>query len=368
MQRDSAARFSHDHRPCTGVLLVNLGTPDQPTTAAVRRYLAEFLWDRRIVEIPRLIWWLILHGIILRLRPRQSAERYKGVWTEDGSPLLAIGRRQLAALETRLEQQCPGPVKLALGMRYGNPSIASALRELQAADARRLLVLPLYPQYAASTVASTFDKVTEELARWRWLPEWRMITHYHDQPDYIAALAASIRDAWQEQPPAEKLLFSFHGVPKRSLLAGDPYHCECHKTARLVAEALELPSDRWAVSFQSRFGRAEWLQPYTSELLKDWARQGISSVDVICPGFSADCLETLEEITDENRTFYLEAGGKQFRYIPALNDRDDHIEALHNLILHHTQGWPETDQRLSRPNDAELQATRQRAEALGADQ
>jgi ferrochelatase len=342
MQITSSTAFSHDQPTCTGVLLANLGTPDAPTPAALRRYLAEFLWDPRVVELPRPLWWLILHGIILRIRPARSARKYQAIWTEDGSPLLAIGRRQTVAVATALRQRCPGPVRVALGMRYGNPSITSALAELRDAGARRLLVLPLYPQYSATTVASTFDAVAAELRRWRWLPDLRLITHYHDDPAYLDALAASIRTARAEQS-GERLLFSFHGLPKRNLLAGDPYHCECHKTARLVAERLGLQEDQWAVAFQSRFGRAEWLQPYTSELLAAWARAGIKRVDVICPGFAADCLETLEEIALENRAVFLAAGGKHYRYIPALNDAPTHIDMLTRLIVRHAAGWPEFD-------------------------
>ncbi|MDG4555138.1 MAG: ferrochelatase [Candidatus Competibacter sp.] len=358
--------FSHDQPTCTGVLLTNLGTPDAPTPAALRRYLAEFLWDPRVVELPRPLWWLILHGIILRIRPARSARKYRTIWTEDGSPLLAIGRRQTAAVAAALRQQCLGPVQVALGMRYGNPSIASALAGLRDTGARRLLVLPLYPQYSAATVASTFDAIAAELRRWRWLPDLRLITHYHDDPAYLDALAASIRAARAEWP-GERLLFSFHGLPKRNLLAGDPYHCECHKTARLVAERLGLHEDRWAVAFQSRFGRAEWLRPYTSELLAAWARAGVKRADVVCPGFAADCLETLEEIALENREAFLSAGGEHYRYIPALNDAPAHIEALARLIVRHAAGWPEFDAGYDPTAAAVERTARQaRARALGA--
>lgn len=340
MKSRSPPAFSHDQPDCAGILLTNLGTPDAPTAAAVRRYLAEFLWDPRVVEIPRPLWWLILHGIILRVRPARSAHKYQITWTSEGSPLLAISRRQAAAVAKTLAKRYPGPIRVAVGMRYGNPSIPSALAELRAAGARRLLVLPLYPQYSATTTASTFDAVAAELRRWRWLPELRLIAHYHDDPGYLDALAASIRAARGDQP-GERLLFSFHGLPERNLLAGDPYHCECHKTARLVAERLNLPADQWAVAFQSRFGRAEWLKPYTSVLLADWARAGVKSVDVVCPGFAADCLETLEEIALENRQVFLDAGGVRYRYLPALNDAPIHIKALADLIGRHAAGWPE---------------------------
>ena len=359
--------FDHEQEPGTGILLTNLGTPAAPTAAAVRRYLAEFLWDPRVVELPRPLWWLILHSFILRFRPAQSARKYEKIWTDEGSPLLVVGHRQAEAITKALQESCPGSIKLALGMRYGEPSIATALQELRAASARRLLILPLYPQYSATTVASTFDAVSRELRTWRWLPELRMITHYHDYPPYIDAVAHSILDAWSQAGPAERLLFSFHGLPKRNLLAGDPYHCECHKTARLVAEKLNMAEEDWAVSFQSRFGGAEWLQPYTSKLLQDWAKAGIRNVAVICPGFPADCLETLEEINMENRQLFLEAGGEQFRYIPALNDSPRHIEMLVKLIRLHGSGWPELTAGFDPIAAADLrEQSRRRAVALGA--
>ncbi len=359
--------FSHAQVPCSGILLTNLGTPDAPTAKAVRRYLKEFLWDPRVVELPRPLWWAILHGIILPLRPARSARKYQAIWTETGSPLLSIARQQTQVLAKRLEDMNPGVVKVALGMRYGNPSIAAALEELRDAGIQRLLVFPLFPHYSAATTASTFDAVAAVLKTWRWLPELRMITHYHDDPSYISAVAASIKAFWGEQKSPQRLLFSFHGLPKRNLLAGDPYHCECHKTARLVAEKLQLDPANWATSFQSRFGRAEWLKPYTSELLLDWAQAGVKSVDVVCPGFSADCLETLEEIDCENREVFLNAGGEQFRYIPALNASDRHIEVLLDLIKTHTQGWPEfVDEFDLKGMTEERRATQQRAAKLGA--
>lgn len=360
--------FAHDQEPCTGILLTNLGTPDAPTAGSVRRYLREFLSDPRVVEIPRPVWWLILNLFILPLRSSQSARRYRLIWTEQGSPLLSITQRQAVAIAERLQGLDRGAIRVAVGMRYGNPSIAGALDELRAAGARRILLLPLYPQYSATTTASTFDAVARVLRTWRWLPELRMINHYHDHPRYIWAVTESIRDAWSRQPPAEKLMFSFHGLPKRNLLAGDPYHCECYKTARLIAESLQLDSEDWAVSFQSRFGPAEWLKPYTSELLKDWAKHGVKSVDIVCPGFAADCLETLEEIDQENRQLFLKAGGEQYRYIPALNDDARHIEALVELILEHSGGWPELAPAFDRAAAARARAsTRLWAEAIGAE-
>ncbi len=366
MKSNSLATFVHDQPDCAGILLANLGTPAAPTPAAVRHYLAEFLWDSRVVEIPRLLWWLILHGAILRFRPAQSARKYQMIWTSEGSPLFAISRRQTIAVAARLAERYPGPVRVALGMRYGHPSIASALAELRAAGVRRLLVFPLYPQYSAATVASTFDAVAAELRTWRWLPELRLITHYHDDSGYLDALADSIRIARTAQP-GERLLFSFHGLPRRNLLAGDPYYCQCQKTARLVAERLGLHASEWALSFQSRFGRAEWLKPYTSVLLTNWAKAGVKSVDVICPGFAADCLETLEEIALENRQIFLDAGGERYRYLPALNDAPAHIDVLADLISRHTMGWPEFSADAEAATiRAECTARRDRALALGA--
>lgn len=314
----------------TGVLISNLGTPDAPTPAAVRRYLREFLSDRRVVDLPPALWWPILYGIVLTTRPRRSAHAYQRIWTGEGSPLLTISRRQEQALRERLAGR-PG-LTIALGMRYGEPSVAAAMEKLRAAGVRRLLVLPLYPQYSSAATASTFDAVSRRLQRWIYQPDVHFLSDYHDRPWYIAALAASIREAWREQPPADRLLFSFHGMPRRTRDAGDPYYGRCEATARLVAQALELPEGRWQVAFQSRFGAAEWLQPYTDRTLLEWAKAGVGSVDVVCPGFSADCLETLEEIALLNRDAFLGAGGKAYRYIPALNERPDHIEGLAGMI------------------------------------
>lgn len=352
--------YVHGTAPALGILVTNLGTPDAPTSSALRRYLAEFLWDPRIVEIPRPIWWMILHGVILRTRPKRSAHAYQSIWTDQGSPLLVIARQQAAALQDMLAQQLGGSVKVALGMRYGTPSIAEGLNELRQANVQRILVLPLYPQYAAATAASTFDAVAAVFRTWRWIPEMRMITHYHNDPAYINAVVASVREHWDKHGRAEKLLFSFHGIPKRCLLAGDPYHCECHVTARLIVEQLSLPQDGWQVAFQSRFGREEWLQPYTDKTLESLAGSGVKSVDIVCPGFSADCLETLEEMAILNRGVFLAAGGERYNYIPALNDRPDHIQALAGLVMKHTQGWHGDVV----PEDAI--ASRRRALAMGA--
>jgi ferrochelatase len=342
MRYKNVPDFEHGMPESLGVLLLNLGTPDAPTPSAVRRYLSEFLKDPRVVEMPRPLWWLILHGVILRVRPSRSARAYQAVWTERGSPLLDVARRQVMGLEKRLEQRFGHRARVELGMRYGNPSVAEALDKLKQANVRRLLVFPLYPQYSATTTASVFDAVTDELSTWRWLPELRFINQYHDNPDYIGAIVQSIRRAWAEHGEPERLLFSFHGIPKRYFMAGDPYHCHCHKTARMVVEELGLPEDRWLVSFQSRVGRDEWLQPYTDETLKLWGADRVESVHVIAPGFAADCLETLEEINVENREYFKEAGGGDYHYIPCLNDDPAHLDMMMGLIEQHTAGWPET--------------------------
>jgi protoporphyrin/coproporphyrin ferrochelatase len=361
--------YIHNRPASTGVLLSNLGTPDAPTTAAVRRYLAEFLSDTRVIELARPLWWFILHGIILRTRPRKSAEAYSKVWTDKGSPLLDISQTQTALIAQSLQKLTKGPVHVELAMRYGSPSIASAMEKLRQKNIQRLLIFPLYPQYSATTTASTFDAIAKELKSWRCLPEIRMIKHYHDNDAYITALVESIRDHWAEHGKPEKLLFSFHGLPKEYFLKGDPYHCECHKTTRLVVDELGLEDDSWSLSFQSRLGLQEWLKPYTDKTLIEWAKTGIKNVQIICPGFSADCLETLEEIKLQNKAFFQEAGGTDFSYIPALNDQSTHINALTEIAIQHCQGWPEFEasRDLKVYND-ELEKTRARAEIMGASQ
>lgn len=326
--------FPGNDQPVTlGVLLVNLGTPDAPTTGDVRRYLAEFLSDPRVVEMHRFIWRLILHGIILRTRPARSAAAYRKVWTDQGSPLLSISRDQEKALQKILDQRLEQPVRVELAMRYGNPSIPAGLERLRQANARRIIILPLYPQYSAATSASTFDAITDTLRQWRWLPDIEFISHYHDHPGYIAALAKSVRSYWQQHGTPERLLLSFHGIPEEYATAGDPYPDECRVTARLLADELKLNQEQWAISFQSRMGRKEWIKPYTDELLRKWGKAGVKGVQVICPGFPTDCLETLEEIGEENRKYFTEAGGGDYSYIPALNSSPEHIEALANIIL-----------------------------------
>lgn len=314
----------------TGVLVVNLGTPEAPTTGAVRRYLREFLADRRVVDLPPALWLPILHGLVLPLRPRRTAANYRLIWGEAGSPLLTISRRQAQALQAVLGEE--RGVQVELAMRYGEPSIRGAVATLQRAGVDRIVVLSLYPQYSSATTASVFDAVGDALRRAPHVPEVVMLGDYHDAAWYIEALAASVREAWASGPPGERLLMSFHGMPARTREAGDPYYARCQRTARLLAEALSLSEDRWEMTFQSRFGAATWLQPYTDRVLEDWAGEGVRSVDVICPGFSADCLETLEEIAITNRALFIENGGEAYRYIPALNDRPDHIAGLAFLL------------------------------------
>ncbi len=356
--------YAHDSEACIGILITNLGTPDAPTSKAVRKYLAEFLWDPRVVEIPRVLWWLILHGVILRTRPKVKAEDYAKIWTQEGSPLLVISKQQCIALQKALDQEATGVIHVKLAMRYGKPSIQSALERLKKINVQRILVLPLYPQYSASTTASTFDAVAKEFMQQRWIPELRMVNHYGAEPEYISACAAQIRDYWQQHQRSKKLLFSFHGLPKRNLLQGDPYHCECHQTARLIAEELNLKNEEWVLTFQSRFGRAEWLQPYTDKTLEKLAKQGLKSIDIFCPGFSADCIETLEEINIQNHEIFINNGGESFNYIPALNAQPAHIDALTKIIMRHIQGWSNTEQ----PNALSKQEIKQRAIHLGAKQ
>lgn len=357
--------FQHGEIPGVGVLLTNLGTPDAPDTPSLRRYLREFLLDPRVIELPRALWWTILHLFVLTSRPAKSAALYRKVWTPRGSPLLDILQRQAAGIAQGLQAAVDSPLHVEIGMRYGRPSIGEALRSLAARGCRRILVFPLYPQYSGPTVGSTFDAVAAELTTWRWVPEIRTIHQYHDDPAYIAALAASIRDLWSREGEPDKLLFSFHGIPLRYFRNGDPYFCQCQKLARLTAEALALPIERWVVSFQSRFGREEWLKPYTDKVVAALPKAGFRKVDIISPGFSADCLETLEELDQQNREFFLHAGGERFRYIPALNDRPDHLQALTAIVLRQLGGWvtPAGDAERWR---REAEASAARAAALGA--
>lgn len=321
--------------PQAGLLLVNLGTPDSPSKGDVKRYLRQFLSDPRVVEAPRLLWWPVLNGIILNTRPRRSAAAYARIWTADGSPLMVHSRRQAQGLQQRLGDA----VKVELAMRYGNPSIAQGLDALRQAGCERILVFPLYPQYSATTTASVFDAVTGELQRWRWIPELRLVNQYGDDPGYLAALAASVEEHWQQRGRAEKLLFSFHGIPRRYADQGDPYPHQCESTARRLADQLGLDEGQWQLCYQSRMGREAWLTPYTSETLERLARDGVQRVQILCPGFAADCLETLEEIAMENRDLFLAAGGKEYDYIPCLNERPDHLDALAGIARRYLGGW-----------------------------
>jgi len=333
--------YRHGTLQGSAVLLVNLGTPASPKTGAVRRYLAEFLADPRVVETPRWLWRLILHGFILRFRPARSAALYAKIWRPEGSPL-ALGTRALAErLQAAISAQRPGPIVVRHAMRYGNPGIGPVLRELAHANIRRVLVVPLFPQYSATTTASAFDAIARELAGWRRIPELRFVNDYHADARYIEALARSVEAHWRRHGRAQRLLLSFHGIPEKYVRAGDPYFCQCQATARRLRERLGLAEEALTVTFQSRVGRARWVHPYTDETLVSLPAEGVRHVQVLCPGFPVDCLETLEEIAIGNHARFLHAGGERFEYIPALNAEDDHVAALADLVLRHTQGWPE---------------------------
>ncbi|MFO0232919.1 MAG: ferrochelatase [Burkholderiales bacterium] len=359
--------FDHAGRSRTAVLMVQLGTPAAPTAAALRPYLAQFLGDPRVVEIPRLLWWPILHGIILNTRPAKSAKKYASVWTDEGSPLMVHSVRQSKLLRSALGERGLD-VEVALAMRYGEPSIESTREALRERGVTRLLVLPMYPQYSASTTATVFDEVARVLRGWRNLPEVRWVRNFHDDPGYVDALAERVQAAWARDGRGERLVMSFHGVPRRTLELGDPYHCECHATARLLAARLGLARGEWIVTFQSRFGKAQWLQPYTEPTLERLAKEGVRTVDVVCPGFVADCLETLEEIAMEARGAFLGAGGAEFRYLPCLNDAPSFVDALAGLVERQTAGWPTralgSEESVRR--DLALVERRERAVALGA--
>lgn len=329
----------HDAPDRTGILLINLGTPEAPTAKALRPYLREFLSDPRVVEIPRLLWWLILHGIILPTRPKKSAEKYGKIWMPEGSPLKVHTERQAKLLLGSLGQGLkPAPV-VEYAMRYGSPSIPEVLKRLKAERCERILILPLYPQYAGSSTGSALDAVAAALTRVREVPALRTVKHFHDHPGYIEALAQSLRDYWMKNGRPDKLVMSFHGVPRFTIDRGDPYHRECQETAGLLVQALGLKPEQYLVTFQSRFGRAEWLKPYTAEALAELGRQKLERVDVVCPGFVSDCLETLEEIAMEGKAAFLSAGGKEFHCVPCLNERDDWIRALADIALSNLQGW-----------------------------
>ncbi len=353
--------YTHGQPAHTGILLCNLGTPEAPTAPALRRYLAEFLGDPRVVEIPKPLWWLILHGIILRVRPRKSAAKYATIWTPEGSPLKAWTQKQAVLLKGYLGER-GHRVEVRYAMRYGQPSVASELDALKAAGCTRVLVLPAYPQYSGATTASVFDAVYQWAGRVRTMPEFRFINHYHDDAAHIDALKTSVQRHWLAHGRPDKLVMSFHGMPERTLHLGDPYHCECHKTGRLLAEALGLKPEEYVVTFQSRFGKAKWLQPYTEPTLVALAQAGVGRVDVVCPGFAVDCIETLEEIDQEAREAFLHAGGREFHYIPCLNDSAEGMRALADLCERHLAGWPTQ----ATPDPDAAQRTRARALALGA--
>ncbi|WLI88630.1 ferrochelatase [Massilia sp. R2A-15] len=358
--------YSHGTVGRSAIVLVNLGTPDAPTRSAVRRYLKEFLWDRRVVEIPRALWWFVLNLIILPFRSGKSAAKYASIWTRDGSPLKVHTQAQAMLLRGALGERGHDALRVTMAMRYGSPSLPEVLDKLKAEHCERIVILPAYPQYSGTTTGSIYDAVFAHFKDVRNVPELRMVKHYHDHDSYIEALHDSVLKHWEINGRGQKLVMSFHGVPKRTLLLGDPYHCECHKTARLLAAKLRLKPDDYVVTFQSRFGKAEWLQPYTAPTLQQLARDGLKRVDVICPGFTSDCLETLEEIAMEVKHDFLQAGGKEFHYIECLNEEPSWIAGLAEIAEQHLIGWPTmmtAAQREAEKKEAEV--GRERAVALG---
>lgn len=361
MRYQTEPSYSHGTAEKTAVLLINLGTPEAPTPQAVKPYLREFLSDPRVVEIPRAIWWLILNGIILNTRPKKSAAKYASIWMPEGSPLKVHTARQALLLQGYLGEKTQAtPLVIDYAMRYGNPSIPDVIARLKAQNCQRILLVPLYPQYAASATATAIDAVIGELQKMRNMPAIRSIKHFHDNAAYIKATAQNIRDYWTLHGRPDKLVMSFHGVPRYTLEKGDPYHCECLKSGRLIAEELKLNPDQYLISFQSRFGKAEWIKPYTTATLKELGKQHTKRVDVVCPGFVSDCLETLEEIAQEGKEDFQHAGGGEYHYIPCLNERPDWIHALTDLVLENLQGW------LSRPEPVQLEHSRLQALAAGA--
>ncbi len=352
--------YTHGTAPKIGILLINLGSPEAATPAAVRTYLREFLSDPQVVEIPRPIWWLILNLFVLTTRPGASARRYAQVWTRDGSPLQVHTAKQTNMLRGYLGERLKQPHVVEYAMRYGKPSIREKLETLKAQGCDRILLLPLYPQYSASTTATAFNAAFDTLARMRNQPAVRTVRHFHDDEGYIKAVAQSINDYWMKNRRGDHLVLSFHGVPRRTLDLGDPYHCECFKTGRMIAEQIGLKPDFYTIAFQSRFGRAEWLQPYTTSVLKELAHKKTARVDVACPGFVSDCLETLEEIAIEAKGDFVKAGGKDLHYIPCLNERDDWLHALTDIVLKNVLGWTTT------VTPESLKASRDRALQRGA--
>jgi ferrochelatase len=360
MKYQSQTAFTHNQADKIGVLITNLGTPQAPTKQALKPYLKQFLSDPRVVEVPKVIWWCILNGVILNFRPKRSAAAYATVWSEEGSPLLVHTKNQAKGLAERFADTYGDNVIVDYAMRYGQPGIDTALESMLNAGARKIVVLPLYPQYCASTTGSTFDAVANDFVKRRWLPELRFINQYVDYPPYIKCIADSIKAHWDKHGKADKLLFSYHGIPKRYLTNGDPYHCQCHKTTRLVSELLGLRPEEYMTTFQSRFGREEWLSPYTDETLKALPSKGVNSVQIICPGFSSDCLETIEEIGVENREYFEEGGGERYEYIPSLNSDDAHLDMLFELLESNMQGWE------PQHPESEFEERGKRAAALGA--
>lgn len=333
----TSSKEDNQSTPKLGVLLTNLGSPAAPETVAVRNYLREFLSDPRVVEIPRIIWMLILHGVVLRFRPKKSAKLYQSIWTEQGAPLVVITQAQQKKVEAQLKEQYGENVVVDFAMRYGEPSISSVLQKLQQEGVDKLVVLPLYPQYAGPTTASTFDAVSKELQQWRYVPSLHFINSYHNNPLYIEALANTVSEHLSKHGNPDKLVLSYHGMPELFYLRGDPYFDYCQITTNLVKEellsrSLGLTDETFVMTFQSRFGKAKWLQPYTDETLAKLAKEGNKHIAIMSPAFSADCLETLEELECENREIFMDAGGEQYHYISALNDRDDHSSALVNII------------------------------------
>ena len=320
--------FQHENGQKKGVLIAYLGTPDSPDVLSVRRYLKEFLSDPRIIEVPKIIWWFILNIFILNFRSFNSARLYKSIWTDGGSPLLV----NCIKIKEKVQKSLPSNYQVALGMRYGNPSIKSALNELKEANCRDIEVITLFPHYSATTVGSIFDAVSTEIKSWRWVPSVKFLNSYHDNPLLIEILSERIKKSFDSQGKPDKLVFSYHSIPKKYFDSGDPYHCLCQKTSRLIAEKLSLDEKDYITAFQSRFGPSEWLKPYTSETMKSLPKEGIKSVQVVSPGFGVDNLETLQEIDIENKEYFEDAGGENFHYIPCLNDDDDHVEFLISLI------------------------------------
>ncbi len=353
--------YRHGSPSRAGVLLINLGTPDAPNAQALRPYLKEFLSNRRVIEIPRLIWWPILHGFILPFRPKESAEKYATIWLPEGSPLQVHTERQTKLLRQALQSRLQNPPLVEYAMNIGKPPVAEVMQRMLQQGCDRILIVPLFPQYASSSTAAAMDNVFAVMNTLRNQPAIRTIKQYHDHPGYIAALAQNVRDYWTAHGRPDKLVISFHGTPRASLDKGDPYHCACQKTGRLLAEALELDANQYAICFQSRFGRAKWLTPYTATTLTELGKAQTPRVDVICPGFVADCLETLEEIAIEAKNTFIAAGGKSFHYIPCLNERSDWIEALADIACVHLQGWLEAED-----SEAALHASRDRALRMGA--